>query len=335
MSEKIVLIDGHSILNRAFYGVPPLTNAEGLHTNAIYGFLNILFKILDEEKPKILISTCCHSVNLLVQKHYPGLIKYLAKVKSPMLAHCESIKEQIPDAKTVFIGPCVSKKDEANMYDGVDAVLTFEQLSDWLQQAGIELEKSVDSEQNSKARIFPTGGGILKSMQKNEDYSYLHVDGVKNCIEMLQDIENSNVENCFIEMSACYGSCINGPVMEKQHHGSPLTKYIAIENYSGKFDFESSTNINLYKTLPVLCPDISKPSEREIQNTMKQMGKDRPFSELNCGTCGYPTCREKAIAIIQGKANISMCLPFLKEKAENFSDNIINNTPNSIFVCRG
>ena len=57
MSEKIVLIDGHSILNRAFYGVPDLTNAEGLHTNAVYGFLNILFKILEEEKPEYLTVT--------------------------------------------------------------------------------------------------------------------------------------------------------------------------------------------------------------------------------------------------------------------------------------
>ena len=62
------------------------------------------------------------------------------------------------------------------------------------------------------------------------------------------------------------------------------------------------------------------------------MGKFKPSQELNCGSCGYNTCREKAIAICQGKAEISMCLPFLKDKAESFSDNIVKNTPNGIFV---
>ena len=54
MSEKLLLIDGHSILNRAFYGLPDLTNSEGKHTGAVYGFLNILFRILEEEKPQYL-----------------------------------------------------------------------------------------------------------------------------------------------------------------------------------------------------------------------------------------------------------------------------------------
>ena len=77
---------------------------------------------------------------------------------------------------------------------------------------------------------------------------------------------------------------------------------------------------------------LPQPSESEIREALNRMGKTKPEDELNCGSCGYDTCREKAIAIIQGKAEVSMCLPYLKEKAESFSGNIINNTPNGILV---
>lgn len=291
-------------------------------------------RILEEEQPKALISSCCHSVNLLIQKYYPSCIKYLAKVNSPMLAHCLDIKKRFDGAHTVFIGPCVSKKHEAQIYDGVDAVLTFEQLTDWFKQEGIELEKDIDVNPNSKSRIFPTSGGVIGSMQKNPNYTYLAVDGVENCIALLKELEDNEVENCFIEMSACYGSCTNGPVMEHQRHNSPLSNFLAVKKYSGDLDFKQEIQDKqiLDKHIEVLCPDIIRPGEREILATLKQMGKDKPENVLNCGTCGYPTCREKAIAICQGKADISMCLPFLKEKAETFSDNIINNTPNAIIV---
>ncbi|MGN0614493.1 MAG: [Fe-Fe] hydrogenase large subunit C-terminal domain-containing protein, partial [Porcipelethomonas sp.] len=97
-------------------------------------------RILKEENRDILISSCCHSVNLLIQKYYPNELQYLADVVSPMQAHCKDIKKRIPDAKCVFIGPCVAKKDEAEHYEGiVDAVLTFEELTNWLKSENIEL----------------------------------------------------------------------------------------------------------------------------------------------------------------------------------------------------
>ncbi|MFI3141124.1 MAG: [Fe-Fe] hydrogenase large subunit C-terminal domain-containing protein [Clostridia bacterium] len=291
-------------------------------------------RILDEEKPEVLISSCCHSVNLLIQKYFPSCIKYLAKVNSPMLAHGQDLKKRYDDANVVFIGPCVSKKHEAQMFDGIDAVLTFEQLTAWLEEEGIELEKDLDANPNTRTRIFPTSGGVINSMDKNPNYTYLVVDGVENCISTLKDLENSQIENCFIEMSACYGSCSNGPVMEHHRQRSPLSNFMAVKKYSGDLDFTEAvpTKDELSKHMEVLCPDIIHPGEKEIQETLKQMGKDKPENVLNCGTCGYSTCRDKAIAICEGKADISMCLPFLKEKAENFSDNIINNTPNAIIV---
>ncbi len=293
-------------------------------------------RMLKEEERDVIISSCCHSINLLIQKHYPQALEFLADVVSPMQAHCKDIKSRFPNAKTVFIGPCVAKKDEAEYYEGiVDAVLTFEELTEWLSAEKIELEKEMDNEVCSRARFFPTTGGVLKTMaQDTPGYTYLALDGVENCIAALKDIIDGKVHKCFIEMSACIGSCVGGPVMEKYHRASVVKDYIAISEYAGTKDFEVSQPkaIELKKSFSCIEQRSQMPSDMEIQNILRQMGKFKPSQELNCGSCGYNTCREKAIAIIQGKAESSMCLPFLKDKAESFSDTIVNNSPNGLIV---
>lgn len=292
-------------------------------------------RMLKEEDRDIIISSCCHSINLLIQKHYPAALEYLADVMSPMQAHCQDIKSRIPNAKTVFVGPCVAKKDEAEYYEGiVDAVLTFEELTEWLKEEKIELEAVTDTNENSRARFFPTTGGVLKTMNDVSDYTYVAIDGVENCIQVLKDIEKGKIHNCFIEMSACVGSCVGGPVIEKYHHTSHIKDYIEVANYAGEKDFEVTQPkaVELKKTFSYIEQINLMPSEIEINNILRQMGKFKPAHELNCGSCGYNTCREKAIAIIQGKAEISMCLPFLKDKAESFSDTIVNNSPNGLIV---
>ncbi len=293
-------------------------------------------RMLAEEERDIIITSCCHSVNLLIQKYFPSSLEYLADVMSPMQAHCADIKKRMPGAKTVFIGPCVAKKDEAEYYEGlVDAVLTFEELTNWLKTERIELEKEMDKTPESRARFFPTTGGILKTMAKNAPgYTYIALDGVENCISALKDIESGKIHKCFIEMSACVGSCIGGPVMEKYHSTSPVKDYITIANYAGERDFDvvQPAPMEIKKHFSMIEHKLTQPSENDIMTVLRQMGKFKPSDELNCGSCGYNSCREKAIAIIQGKAESSMCLPFLKDKAESFSDAIVKNTPNGLIV---
>ena len=293
-------------------------------------------RMLKEDERDVIITSCCHSINLLIQKHYPQALEYLADVVSPMQSHCKDIKSRFPNAKTVFIGPCVAKKDEAEHYEGiVDAVLTFEELTEWFKSENIVLEKEMDHDICSRARFFPTTGGILKTMAQDiPGYTYLALDGVENCIAALKDIIDGKVHKCFIEMSACVGSCVGGPVMEKYHHSSSVKDFIAVSGYAGTKDFEVSQPkaVDLKKNFGYIEQRSQMPTDMEIMNVLRQMGKFKPSQELNCGSCGYNTCREKAIAILQGKAEISMCLPFLKDKAESFSDAIVKNTPNGLIV---
>ena len=293
-------------------------------------------RMLKKGDRDVLISSCCHSINLLIQKQFPSLLVYLADVQSPMQAHCADLKRRHPNAKCVFIGPCVAKKDEADHYAGiVDAVLTFEELTNWLKEENITLRREVKNIEQSRARFFPTTGGVLKTMKQDAPgYTYLALDGVENCIAALKDIENGRVHKCFIEMSACVGSCIGGPVMEKYHNDSIVKDYIAVSNFAGKEDFDvvQPDREELRKRFTFIEKINKQPSDMEIMSVLRQMGKFKPSDELNCGSCGYNTCREKAIAIIHGKAELSMCLPYLKDKAESFSDTIVNNTPIGFIV---
>ena len=283
----------------------------------------------------IVISSCCPTVNLMIQKHFPEALPFLAKVVSPMQAHCRDIKSRYPEAKTVFIGPCISKKSEGDDFsEDIDCVLTFDELINWLRSENIEPEPKNEPSESGRARIFPTAGGILKSMNCDcEHYSYVSVDGLENCINTLRDITVGRISKCFVEMSACIGSCIGGPVTSKTRH-NPLRDYISVQKYAGSrdFDIDMPTEDKLTRQFDNLERAQIYPDEKQLEEILLKMGKKSSADELNCGGCGYNSCREKAIAVFQGKADLSMCTPFLRDKAETFSSNILKNSPNGIIV---
>ena len=290
-------------------------------------------KMIASGKHDVIISSCCHSVNALIQKYYPSVLPYLADVLSPMLAHCRVIKEENPGACAVFIGPCISKKEEAELYGECDVALTYEELEAWMNEAGVvPAGDSTEPDEGKRGRFFPIKGGIIKSMHtENTGFTSLAVDGVQNCIAAIKEIESGALKNCFIEMNACEGACINGPAIS-HHHKPLLSGEVKVVAFAGDDEFRVAMPIDTFKNIPYIGTHEKIPGEAAIKEILAKMGKTSPEQELNCGSCGYPTCREKAIAVYQGKADLSMCLPFLKEKAETFSGYVINNTPNAIFV---
>ena len=291
-------------------------------------------RMIERNDSNVIISSCCHSINTLIQKYYPAALPFLAHVMSPMQAHCKEIKKAHPDAFTVFIGPCISKKDEADKYpEFVDAVLTFEELTGWFNEKEVKIEYCEDQSPKGRSRLFPTTGGILRSMKRNHDIcTYISVDGVENCKNAIQDIIDGKVNRCFIEMSACVGSCIGGPAMDKRK--SPIGDFMRVDEYAGNDDFvmDIPASAELTKEMKYIGINRQKPGSKAIEEILKKMGKNSPADELNCGSCGYETCRDKAMAVYFGKSDINMCMPYLIEKAESFSDTIIKNTPNAIFV---
>jgi len=287
---------------------------------------------LDE---KVLISSCCPTVNLLIQKHYPSLIPFLADTPSPMVVHGDQIKKKHPNSKVVFVGPCISKKHEQIMNkDYIDAILTFEDAKQWFQDDHIAFEKlSKTHDHIGRTNQFPTAGGIIKSFTHYEpSIHYLAIDGMEGCIDALEDIKNGIIDNCFIEMSACKGSCTGGPLRNRKQN-TPVKSLININRHLIDEDYaHKDYHIDFKMTFDNLASHRKSLSDEAIQSILTKMGKSSPKNQLDCGSCGYNTCKEKAAAIYLGKADLTMCLPYLKDKAESFSDHVIHSSPNGVIV---
>lgn len=295
--------------------------------------------IIREKRQDVVISSCCHTVISLIQKYHPVAIPFIAPVISPMMASAKQIKTEYPDAYVVFIGPCISKKEEVEKVPGyTDCVLTFDELSQWMKQRDIEIQPSEQREIEGRvSRFFPRTGGIIECMHtENTDYRYLTVDGMENCIHAIQEIEKGGLKGYFIEMSACEGSCINGPAT-KAYQNSIIGSRRRVDDYAQPNpqenpDFDIACGFGLVRTIPSEFVREEQPPEAKIVEILAKMGKTKPEHELNCASCGYPTCRDKAKAVYKGKADITMCLPYMREKAEMFSDNVFNVSPNAIIV---
>lgn len=293
------------------------------------------------------ITTSCPSVNYLVEKYYPELIKYMIPVVSPMIAHGMMLKKSYgKDAFVVFIGPCVAKKIEGEGGKKViNAILTFDEIEQWMADENINLDELETSEFNSTkvsgGRSFPLGGGILECMGADVSGSLVEsvtVTGMEDCIGILDFMKENNPKGLFVEASACKGSCIGGPKIVKGLDGyynrlNRVKKYIemrkGVETECQEID---TSNLSFNKNFRDKSLRTKEPSETQVVDILKKLGKYSSEDELNCGVCGYNTCREKAKAIYQGMSETSMCLHFMRSKAESLSNVIIENTPHSIAI---
>ncbi len=304
-------------------------------------------KLMSEKKMKNIITTACPSINFLIEKYYPELIDQMAPVVSPMIAHAKMLRETYGQRiKVVFIGPCLAKKDECNDFQNegaVDAVLTFEELSSWMASEGIDCKddftEDIKAAKDMTARIYPVPGGILKTIDNKykANYKCISIDGVERCMKVLDSIKQNGIENYFIEMNSCQDGCIGGPCMNDTNAGFLVARERLIEfvrKCPGGMNqlADMGTKIDFSKKFIDRTKKHKEPSSASIQAILNSIGKFTKDKELNCGACGYSTCKEKAIAVYTGKAQLYMCLPYMRERAESISNLIINTTPNAIFA---
>lgn len=306
-------------------------------------------RLLKEGKMENIITTCCPSVNDLIEIYYPQMIPYLAPVVSPMIAHGKMLKEELGyDVKVVFLGPCIAKKKETGdaRHDGyIDAVLNFNDMKKWLSEEGITIEDCEDvpfSNQNPRVnRLYPVTNGVVNSVlttEKDRDrYRKFYVHGSRNCMDLCESMLRGGMKDCFIEMNMCSGGCINGPTVEEE----------GISRFKVKLDMEEAVEkeavpweevepvmerLSFQKHFVDRAPTELMPTEVQIREILKLTGKMKPEDELNCGACGYSTCREKAVAVFQKKAELNMCIPFMNEKAESLSNLVMETSPNIVLI---
>lgn len=289
------------------------------------------------------ISSNCPVIVQLVQKRYPELVSYLAPVLSVMQAHARYLKEQYPDARILSISPCISGLAQMRETDNyVDYVITFSELQEWLAAASVQVAAPTvpaDSEAGDirLSRIMAMSGGFTMAMHPSPRQRYLPACGIDSCKQILKEFmaDPKSYSNCFLELNACPNGCIGGPSFRRTKTGllhglirlQNASLYKGISNYKrDDFSAQSLTDVSRhYDTF--LLQQEKEASEEEIKKVLAQMGKFQPSDELNCGACGYNTCREKAKAVLAGKAEISMCVPFMRERQESYSNKIINVMP--------
>ncbi|MBW7572078.1 [Fe-Fe] hydrogenase large subunit C-terminal domain-containing protein [Caproiciproducens faecalis] len=302
-------------------------------------------KLIREHKMQNIITTSCPSVNLLVEKNYPSLIPQLAPVVTPLIAHARMIKQIYGvRAKIVFIGPCISKKYECADPDNGNllfSVLTFDELEKWFHEEKVDLSRRDQNSRtlkNTLPRYYPAPGGIIKNLRQKErgTYECLSVDGVDRCIEILDSIVQDHLSGYFLELNACSGGCLGGPILKLMNHSFLNSKNVLVNNVKQMNEAPPALTEGVASQFTKKFRNRSAKKEtideEKIRSVLASTGKTTPEKELNCGCCGYNTCREKAIAVLQGKANINMCIPYMRELAESMSNTVVEHTPTGILV---
>lgn len=304
-------------------------------------------KYIDQESHKNIITTCCPSTNYLIEHYFPSLIQYMIPIFSPMLAHGKLIKNQYGmDTYVVFIGPCIAKKVEAVNFQHkgtIDGVLTFDELSKWFDEENIDLEslspQAFDKKSFKRGSGYPIGGGVIKSFLKENEtpYEILKVDGIDGCMDVFKSMESGSIEGVCLEVNICRGSCIGGPGMPKEGKDffkirKGVKEYVKTRETAEGTPIQLPNHINYTKKFFDRQLNRRISNESEITKILRKIGKYEKEDELNCGGCGYNTCKEKAQAVLEGMAELNMCLPFMRSKAERLTHVIFENTPNIIIV---
>ena len=305
----------------------------------------------NERKDRLLITSACPVIKNLIEKYYPDLMDKLIPIVSPMIAHGKILKQKYgQDIKTVFIGPCIAKKEEAKdlpVINAIDEVITFNELNDWIDK-GINGDtkkniRSMVSLDGCHSRSYPLPGGMLKSIGIDSDVlsqDTIVVDGIHHCMNMLEHIRTGEIQNQFIEMLACDGGCISGPASGSKtnlfERRRKIQEYTALnfkETVSkDKIEARNLEIIDFTRTFEIKKVKNNQPKEGEIQKILHSIGKTSKEKELDCGACGYSSCRKKAEAVYEGMAEPEMCMPYMRAKAESLANIIIDATPNGIMV---
>lgn len=300
-------------------------------------------RLMETGQYKNFITSACPASCQLIQHYYPKALQYLAPVDSPMFAHAKVIHRQHPDAQIVFIGPCIAKKKEARESQMIANVLTFEELNKFFEEQNIVLGEMAcfniegKKEMANLAKAYPISHGIIQSFGQElpKGYQYMAVDGVDRCKDVLENIES--LSGMFIEMNACLDACVHGPCsVERTSSGIRATamvrNYVNNEIKTKTAPAAVECDVDLAAAYPRIRSFNKPPTDKEIEAILAKTGKFKPEDELNCGSCGYSTCREKAWAVYNGYADVEVCFPYLRKRSESMSYEILKNSPDGLVV---
>ncbi|MFB0559285.1 MAG: [Fe-Fe] hydrogenase large subunit C-terminal domain-containing protein [Dehalococcoidales bacterium] len=296
-------------------------------------------RLISENKGKLILSSNCPAVVTYIAKYHPRLISNLAPIVSPTIASARVIKWQYnPEAKAVFIGPCVAKKAEAKDEKAggvVDAVLTFAEIKEMLAAKGItpetEKEEQFSGPKPNLGRLFAISGGLLKVTGLSDDIlenEVISAHGKDYMVKILREFARGDITARFVNLYFCHG-CIDGPVIDNELSGFRRKELVA--NYTAREadpaqtekDIQQYAGIDLSRRFAAQSIGLATPSDKDVESVLKQMNRSKPEDQFNCGACGYSSCQELAIAVNQGLAEVEMCWPYVLHKLKATQEDLI------------
>ncbi len=294
-------------------------------------------------KRKLWLSSACPAAVAYIQKYLPQHAEAITPLLSPMLALGKSLKKLYgDDAAIVFFGPCIAKKNETDTHAYlVDLALTFADLRDWLTRDGLDLrtlpadkDATFVPERAEEGGLYPIEGGMLRGLQtypQAKDVRMVTLTGLEAIHNALENIRDDEVDSpVFVELLACVGGCIQGPCMKNRKAG--LLNRLAVCN--AVKDPETPREIKAeieegYNPEPV---DGGTCEMSALRAALRRIGKNSLADELNCGGCGYETCRDFAKALINGRAEPAMCLSWLRKQAQTKANALLKCMPSGVVI---
>ena len=290
------------------------------------------------ERSGIQISSACPVIVDYIVKYYPDLADMIVDCVSPAQAHAKYLKEKLgEDIAIVFIGPCVAKKLETNNCEELDVAITFEELNTLFELNSIDLDHAPSEKlfphNSTLGRLYPLDGGMIKTLSRSKEITSMNfsgMDSVELALNGLRSKEEKGDRAVFLEMLACEGGCINGPAgLSKK---SIVKKGMEIIESAEGTTNTITSNLCLkteFKARPIL---YSEYSEEQLEGALEQIGKREKNSELNCGGCGYATCRRFAVAMLDGKAESSMCVSYMRQLAAKKANALLKSIPSGVVI---
>jgi len=294
--------------------------------------------------PGAYLSTACPTVVELIRRYHPEHIPSLNRLLSPLLAHCKLLRRELgEDIGIVFIGPCISKKLEADAHpELLDVVLTFADLRRWLEERGIDPLCEVPSDADvfvpGTARdgaLYPSDGGMTRGIayrRNTSDVRFMAFSGIHYLQDAMAGLTTQTFsQKLFLELLACEGGCVNGPQAGKTC-GTAL-KWLRVLDYAREPEVPSAfPSLDLSaETAPDPVRETS-PEGPEILRALRRLGKTLPEDELNCGGCGYDSCRRLAAALVDGRAEPNMCVSYMRKLAMNKANALIRSMPAGVVI---
>lgn len=314
---------------------------------------------IDEQPNGVYISSCCPSAVQLIKKYYPEYSSYVVPVFSPMITHSLFLKSIYPNVKVAFVGPCAAKKSELDQFQGkIDFVLTFQEIKELFDDMGIYFEFMKPTEEDvffpfkaSKGNLYPIDGGMLTNMidsitttearinhnTGNVDARYMTFSGVQNIKEILSDFKQLDTScKTFLELMTCEGGCIKGPCSNE--NCSSATKRVQVlknvNTQKQEHNYEEALkNLNISENYDYInAVEQKEYTQQQIQEALKRVNKKSEADELNCGGCGYDTCRQFAKALIDGRAENDMCVSYMRKIAQDKTNILLKKIPQGIVI---